>query len=249
MARKFIYRFLHWLGFSIRQYPTGLVRKQYKSLSRHLKRKVTVDVYAPEEEFHHIMPVLVILDGQDLYRMKFQETLTVLHRSKSVPGIVVVAIHADENRMQEYGTGIMPDYKGRGSKARQHQLFIVDELIPQLEKEYPIKLKNPKNSIAGWSLGGLAAFDTAWNFEEYFKNVGVFSGSFWWRSKPMKSAAPDADLIVHSYVKDGNPDRNHRYWFQAGTLDETSDRNNNGIIDAIDDTLQLIDILKAEGNS
>jgi len=30
----------------------------------------------------------------------------------------------------------------------------------------------------------------------------------------------------------------------AGTADEEADRNNNGIIDAIDDTLQLLQILK-----
>lgn len=37
------------------------------------------------------------------------------------------------------------------------------------------------------------------------------------------------------------------FWFQAGTEDETADRNNNGIIDAIDDTLDLIEVLHAKG--
>ena len=36
---------------------------------------------------------------------------------------------------------------------------------------------------------------------------------------------------------------------QFGTEDETADRNNNGIIDAIDDTVSLIDELKRKGYS
>ncbi|MCB0642407.1 MAG: hypothetical protein KDC44_12240 [Phaeodactylibacter sp.] len=38
-----------------------------------------------------------------------------------------------------------------------------------------------------------------------------------------------------------------QFWFQTGTNDETSDRNNNGIIDAIDDTLDLMKALKKVG--
>ena len=38
-----------------------------------------------------------------------------------------------------------------------------------------------------------------------------------------------------------------RFWFQTGTLDESCDRNNNGVIDSIDDTLDLITELKLLG--
>jgi hypothetical protein len=37
------------------------------------------------------------------------------------------------------------------------------------------------------------------------------------------------------------------FFFETGTLDETMDRNNNGVIDSIDDTVSLIDILVAKG--
>jgi hypothetical protein len=36
-------------------------------------------------------------------------------------------------------------------------------------------------------------------------------------------------------------------FFETGTLDETADRNNNGIIDSIDDTLSLIEELVKKG--
>jgi predicted alpha/beta superfamily hydrolase len=36
-------------------------------------------------------------------------------------------------------------------------------------------------------------------------------------------------------------------WFQAGTRDETADRDGNGVIDAIQDTTELIDELVKKG--
>ncbi|MEO8416960.1 MAG: esterase, partial [Ginsengibacter sp.] len=38
-----------------------------------------------------------------------------------------------------------------------------------------------------------------------------------------------------------------KFFFETGTLDETADRNNNGIIDSIDDTLSLIEELVTKG--
>jgi enterochelin esterase-like enzyme len=38
-----------------------------------------------------------------------------------------------------------------------------------------------------------------------------------------------------------------RFWLQAGTRDETNDRNQNGIIDSIDDTLDLVTELIQKG--
>ena len=38
-----------------------------------------------------------------------------------------------------------------------------------------------------------------------------------------------------------------KFWFQTGTLDEKADRNKNGIIDSIDDTIDLIRELEAKG--
>ena len=38
-----------------------------------------------------------------------------------------------------------------------------------------------------------------------------------------------------------------KFWFQTGTDDERSDRNKNGVIDSIDDTLDLIAELTKKG--
>ena len=57
------------------------------------------------------------------------------------------------------------------------------------------------------------------------------------------------DRILHKKVKNSVFKPNLKFWFECGTEDETADRNNNGIIDAIDDTLDLIKELKHLGYS
>jgi hypothetical protein len=51
--------------------------------------------------------------------------------------------------------------------------------------------------------------------------------------------------IAHQMVRQTSDSRAFRGWFQAGTLDETSDRDNNGVIDAIQDTQELIAEIRA----
>ena len=146
--------------------------------------------------------------------------------------------------MQEYGAMGRLDYLKRGAKAHLYTRFLLKELMPELHHRYRISTDAQHNAIAGFSLGGLSAFDIAWNHPEQFGQVGVFSGSLWWRSRAFTPEAPDAHRIVHYMVSQGPRREGLRFWFQAGTKDEEEDRNNNGIIDAIDDTLDLIGELK-----
>jgi len=122
-------------------------------------------------------------------------------------------------------------------------------IVGHLYQHFPCKKSAKDQSIAGFSLGGLSAFDIAWNHPEQFGQVGIFSGSLWWRSADFNPDEPDADRIVHYLVEKGPIRQGMRFWLQTGTKDETSDRNNNGVIDAIDDTLDLIKALKALGYS
>ena len=84
---------------------------------------------------------------------------------------------------------------------------------------------------------------------ELFRFAGIFSGSFWWRHQPFSAGAPDDHRIMHDSLEEIPVDASQFFWFEAGTRDEMSDRNGNGIIDAIDDTLSLISILERKGVS
>jgi enterochelin esterase-like enzyme len=195
-------------------------------------------------------PVLYLNDGQDVDAVALPATLERLWTSGELPPITVIAIHANADRMEEYGVGFSPDYRGRGSRAKQHAQFLVEELRPWVEATYRPAVGRAYTAVAGFSLGGLSALDVAWNNYALFGTVGVLSGALWWRSRavhdPQYSDA--TDRLMHQQLLSA-PWRasSQRFWFQTGTEDETNDRNHNGIIDAIDDTLDALTILRQRG--
>jgi len=52
---------------------------------------------------------------------------------------------------------------------------------------------------------------------------------------------------MHIQIRNGEYYPWLKFFFQTGTLDETADRNKNGIIDSIDDTQSLIEELVKKG--
>ena len=219
--------------------------------SRKLSKKVYIDIYLPpsySQQKKRKYPVLFFNDGQDMEAVNLVSTLEKLYAQKQLPEIIVFAFHPND-RMQEYGTQSTPDYAGRGNQSRAYQEFLTTEYLPEIKKEYRLSNEPKDWAIAGFSLGGLSAFDIAWNYDNIFGKVGVFSGALWWRSVAFNEEDPDADRVVHDYVAEVNNPPKLKYWFQTGTNDETDDRNNNGIIDSIDDTTDLINLLKEKGYS
>ncbi len=225
------------------------IRREY---SRHLHRHVDVDVYLPHDYREHPerrYPLLLFNDGQELPAANLALTLETLYFLNALPPLIVAGVHAGPGRQHEYGTIRQPDYKGRGEKAPRYRDYILNELLPLLRKKWRLSDAPADNVFAGFSLGGLSALDIAWAHPEVFGSAGVFSGSLWWRWSDVDPSNPDADRIMHDVMAKTPAERpqDQRFWFQAGTLDETEDRNNNGIIDAIDDTLQLLEVLRQRG--
>jgi enterochelin esterase-like enzyme len=178
--------------------------------------------------------------------MKFESILEAV--SGEIVPLMCVGIHCGTDRRNEYGTASTLDYKGRGTKAGLYNRFIFEELLPFIEKEFKITSFKEK-SFCGFSLGGLSALDIVWNHAEEFVKVGAFSGSFWWRSVSQDDPtfSEEDHHIMHNTIKKGNYYPWLKFYFETGTLDELADRNNNGIIDSIDDTISLIHELVKKG--
>ncbi len=221
----------------------------YTISSKYLSREVKVDCYLPAEltDFS-FLSLLLVNDGQDLRTMKFEDILGELYAGQEIEPLFCVGIHCAPDRKNEYGTARILDYKGRGAKAALYERFVLQELIPYLRKKYDIVSFSHK-AFAGFSLGGLNALDIVWNNPAEFSLVGVFSGSFWWRDKDQDDEDFNemTDRIMHRQVREGKYHPWLKFFFEVGTMDETADRNNNGIIDAIDDTVDLIDELVQKG--
>jgi enterochelin esterase-like enzyme len=215
-----------------------------------LGRDTIVDIFLPFQfkEAKYPFPLLILNDGQDGDAIALKDTLEELTHAKKIADVVVVAVHAGD-RMQEYGVAGHPDFKSRGTKAKSYSRFIMTELIPYLHYRYAISTDVAHHAIGGFSLGGLSAFDIAWHHPEYFGKVGAFSGSFWWRKRDTKSRfySDYRDRIMHQVVRRGRKKEGLRFWFQTGQQDEQADRNRNGVIDSIDDTLDLIVELTKKG--
>lgn len=222
---------------------------EQKALASHfLKRLVIVDVYRPKTGFSpSSLSLLVINDGQNLDEISFAPMLNASLESNQIAPLLCVGVHCNKDRIEEYGTAESLDYAGRGKKAKAYQRFIVEELLPFLHTEYGMEAFRQK-AIAGFSMGGLSAIDTLWNHPGVFDAAAVFSGSLWWRSKDLQAGYDDEqDRIMHQAIRRKKHLPGKRFYFTTGSLDETADRNNNGVIDSIDDTLDLIKELEGLG--
>ena len=205
-----------------------------------------VRVYLPEKGVTATTPVLVALDGQNMVAWRLEEALAGLAaQGRVVPLVVTIAAGAD--RLEEYGMAGILDYAGRGKKSAEFQRFVIASVLPAVRMRYGVTADPARTGIMGSSLGGLAAFDLAWRHSEVFGFAGIFSGSFWWRGNNASPAAQQASRLTHRLVRETPRPPRLRLWFEAGTMDETDDRDGNGVIDAIQDTTELIDELTQRG--
>ncbi len=234
------------------QFESEFIGLKGNLYSKYLGRKVTFRLVAPPhyKDSETPFPVLLMNDGQDFVNLELEKTLPSAFSSKTGKPFVYVGIEANNNRIQEYGTASTPDFKGRGARAKNYSNFLIEEFIPFLRAEFKVSKDAQDWVYCGMSLGGLSAFDIVYNNAQYFGKVGVFSGSFWWRNKAYTvNDVEDRSRIVLDIVKKGSYNPHLKFWFQCGTEDETADRNNNGIIDSIDDTTDVIKELQEKGYS
>ena len=215
--------------------------------SRHLQEHVKLTIIStPMPDDKGDMNLLLLNDGQDVGLLRVKETLDSLYKKKLVQPLIVVAIHAG-NRNEEYGVAGYPDFQNRGSKADKYAAFIDDELYAYIKKKAGVRKFNTV-VMAGASLGGLSAFDIAWNHADKIDKVGVFSGSFWWRDKDAAAAdySDDKNRIMLNYIRSSRKKPHLKYWFYAGDKEEEGDRDKDGIIDVVDDTKDLMELIKTK---
>ncbi|WP_460501054.1 alpha/beta hydrolase, partial [Hymenobacter agri] len=162
--------------------------------SAHLGREVELSIVLPPGSVGAgPLPVLYLNDGQDLERLYLQATLDMLYARGAVRPFVLVAPHANEQRVQEYGTAGHPDFNGRGSLAGAYTAFVISELLPFAQAKYHASPNPTQAVMAGFSLGGLSAVDMVWHHPEAFARAGAFSGSFWWRQRAVGAGYTPAD--------------------------------------------------------
>jgi len=217
--------------------------------SEFLQREVQVDFYLPKNvDDLSQMSLLLINDGQNMKELGLKKILEELYGRNKIKPVLCAAIHAGDQRKMEYGTAIQADYLGRGAKAGLYTSFIMQELLLFSRQRFR-QFNFDQKAFAGFSLGGLMALDIVWNHPKEFSMAGIFSGSLWWRNLDIadKAYSDELNRIMHRQIKNGRYHPGLKFFFTTGSLDEIKDRNNNGIIDSIDDTLALIADLEKSG--
>jgi len=215
--------------------------------SRHLQRQVKLTIITtPLPDDKTEMNLLILNDGQEMGQFKIREIVDSLYRKNLIKPLLIVGVHAGD-RMKEFGVADYPDYLKRGDKAGYYDAFINTELYPFAKKNATVR-KFKSVVIAGCSMGGLSAFDIAWNHAEKIDKVGVFSGSFWWRDKDDKAKdyADDKNRIIINKIRSSKKKPDLKYWFYTGGKEEDGDRDKDGIIDVKDDTKDLIELIKSK---
>ncbi|GCD77575.1 hypothetical protein JCM31826_10570 [Thermaurantimonas aggregans] len=206
--------------------------------SKNLKREVRIDFYVPEHK--GTLGLLLMNDGQDAEALHLKSELETFFRNHPHKTPLTVGIHAAD-RLHEYGTTYSADYMKRGKGAGAYHKFILNELLPMIYNTFDITSDRSKRAVMGFSMGALSAFDLVYQNPSVFGLAGCFSGSFWWRKKAyFRGFDEKKDRIIHRMVRKQGYKPGLRFWFMAGTREEEDDRNNNGIIDVIDDQLDLI---------
>ncbi|MFN4299611.1 MAG: alpha/beta hydrolase [Thermaurantimonas sp.] len=206
--------------------------------SKSLGREVRIDFYVPEHKGS--LGLLLMNDGQDADALHLKSELETFYHKHPDKTPLVVGIHAAD-RLHEYGTIYSADYLKRGKGAGAYHKFILSELLPSIYNTFDITSDRSKRAVMGFSMGALSAFDLVYQNPSVFGLAGCFSGSFWWRKKAyFRGFDEKKDRIIHRMVRKQGFKPGLRFWFMAGTQEEEDDRNNNGIIDVIDDQLDLI---------
>ena len=215
--------------------------------SRHLQKHIKLTIInTPVPDDKNSYNLLLLNDGQDMDKLHAKQIIDSLYKKNLLQPLVVVAITAND-RMHEYGVADMPDYKNNGTQAAKYSAFIDDELYPFIKKKTGVR-KFTSVTLAGCSLGGLSALDVAWDHADKIDKVGVFSGSFWLRDKDASSIdyADDKDRLMINKIRSSRKRPHLKYWFYAGDDEEKSDRDKDGISDVVDDTKDVIEVIKTK---
>ncbi|WP_254424572.1 alpha/beta hydrolase-fold protein [Rhodanobacter sp. C05] len=217
--------------------------------------RIKVAVYLPQDydssaaSGRHY-PVLYANDGQDMAAVGLQATLAQLYRQHAIQPVIVVAIDMLADRASGYGLSDRSTSRSLvggspigpiGTRAQEYSAWVATQLVPYIDAHYRTRRSVRDRAMLGWSLGALNAFNLGWQYPDVFGRVGAFSPSFWLATDRSNATAIEHTRLVQGMVDRGGKRAGLKMWFAVGTAEENSDRDGNGIIDAVNDVQDVIE--------
>ena len=155
--------------------------------SPQLKNRRDVDVYLPDSyrggNRHY--PVVYVQDGQNLSdpEQAFAGTWQIERAFDELAAIdleaIVVGIHhGGRRRLLEYSP--YPDRRHGGGDADLYLAFLVDTLMPRVDRFFRTRRERDATAILGSSMGGLLSLYGFFRYPSVFGRAGVMSPSIWY---------------------------------------------------------------------
>lgn len=217
-------------------------RAQDEIYSRHLQEHVKLDVIStPLPDDKGQMNLLLLNDGQDMDKLKVNETLTDLYKRNLIQPIIIVGIKSADPA-SVYGVAGQPDYKNRGSRAKKYADFIDNELYAFIKKRTGVRKFNSV-AIAGCALGAVSAVDIAWNHADKIDRVGAFSGSFEYslQSPSVIDYSNSTERILLNAIRVSRKKPHLKYWFYGeAKANKDMQHIDSGTVNHTADLVQLI---------
>jgi enterochelin esterase family protein len=179
-------------------------------------------IYVPEQYDASKPAALMVFQDGSLYLFDMMQANIVLDNlisKNEIPVIIGVFINPGDK-----GSG-MPVYGGLNNRSLEYDAvddmysrFLLEEIMPEIKKEYNLSDNPAKHAIVGISSGAVCAFNIAWRNPDVFGKVICHCGSFvnirgadkfpeWIRQTPAKplkvflqSGKKDLNVIFGSWA-------------------------------------------------
>ncbi|CAN5404332.1 hypothetical protein BH11ARM2_BH11ARM2_26570 [soil metagenome] len=204
---------------------TGELRIHSGFASKILGNERNLRVWLPPhyEEEKRRYPVMYLNDGQNLFdgmtsfipnqEWRADETAKTLIEAKLLPPMILVGI---DNAGAERGDEYLPTRQKYGGKADLYGRFLIEEVMPFVDKTYRTKRGPKETGLAGSSFGGVVTAYLGLRHPEVFGRLGICSPSVWWDSRVLLK-------LVGAMPKKTD----QRVWIDMGTAESDS-----GVADA-----------------
>ena len=160
--------------------------------------------------------LMVWQDGQGLVgeysrARLFTVTENLVHQ-KLMPPVVYVLIAPGQSPQGRAMRSIEYD-----TMSDRYPRFLMEEVLPEVEKAYKLRADAYSRAIAGESSGGICAFNAAWRMPDHFSRVQSGVGSFtsiqWHPEEKLDGGN------VYPFQVRKEPKRNIRIWMSDGSDD------------------------------
>jgi len=135
--------------------------------SHALQRDCPVTLYLPAGFSRSASyPLLVVHDGSDFLQYAAAKVVldNLIHRGEIAP--TVAAFLHPRDRLVEY------------ANSAEHARFVTSELLPHLQREFPLARNRSGRTLLGASFGAVASLSTAYKSPRTYGSLILMSGSF-----------------------------------------------------------------------